>query len=197
MATNQLRLPLWGTFDARLTLIRDYAIIPDLVSAQVAAGYWNLDLFLPFVTHPFIHASFLMTVFAGVLLLAIGKFVGEAMGNMAICIIFFASTIVGALAYLILLPDTYPLFGGYPAVYGLIGAYTFVRFSDAQGLKTQQMRAFQLLAFLMVLNLVYTLVFGGPNTWMADLVGAITGFLLAAAMNPGGIPHLLETLRRR
>lgn len=188
---------LWGAFDTRLTVIRDYAVIPELVSALINAGYWNLDLFLPFVTHPFVHSSFLNAVFAGVLLLAMGKFVGEAMGDLAIAVIFFASAIMGALAYLILLPDTYPVFGGFPAVYGLIGAFTFVRFSDANGLKQQQMMAFQLLAFLMVLNLVFTFVFGGPNTWMADLVGALTGFFLAAALNPGGIDQVIKTLRRR
>ena len=40
--------------------------------------------------------------------------------------IFFGSAIVGALVFALLTNVRTPLVGGYPAVYGLIGAFTFI-----------------------------------------------------------------------
>ena len=188
---------LWGSFDARLILINEMAVAPDRIQTSLAKGIWTLDWAKTLLLYPFVHISFLQTVFAGMFILALGKFVGGAMGNAAVVIVFFSSAVIGALAYVILLPDTYPLFGAYPSAYGLIGAYTYVLFALAGGVREEQMRAFQLIGMLMAINLVFTLISGGPNVWMAELVGAVTGFLASAALRPGGIPHLLETLRRR
>ncbi|MGB1234272.1 MAG: rhomboid family intramembrane serine protease [Planktomarina sp.] len=187
---------LWGSFDARLNLIRDYTVVPELVDLSIQANRWSWDWLITFVTYPFVHGAFLQATFGAVFVLAIGKFVGEAMGSLALIIIFFVSAIVGAAMYVLLTADTYPMFGAFPAAYGLIGAFTFVRFAQAEGLRDQQVRAFQLIGILMALSLLFSAFFGGPNTWVGELFGAVTGFLTAAALRPGGVPYLLAKLRR-
>ncbi|MGV6840027.1 MAG: rhomboid family intramembrane serine protease [Planktomarina sp.] len=187
---------LWGRGNARLDMVRQLAVLPEAVHMNWNLGRWNIDL-SRLVLYPFVHASTLSATFGAVFILALGKFVGDAMGNRTVIITFFSAAIFGALAYVFLTPDTYPLFGAYPAAYGLIGAFTYVRFAQAEGLGAQQMMAFQLLAILMAINLIFALVTGGPDLWVAELAGALAGFLTAAALRPGGIPHLIAKMRRR
>lgn len=188
---------LWGGLNTRLLALQQFIVIPEIVDLSIQAGRWSWDWMLTFVTYPFFSASILQATFGAVFVLAIGKFVGEAMGDFAVFTIFFAATIVGATAYVLFTSADYPLFGAFPAAYGLIGGFTYVQFALAGNVKEQQIKAFQLIGVLMLINLAFSLVTGGPPTWVAELVGAITGFLTAAALRPGGLPQLLETLRRR
>jgi rhomboid protease GluP len=73
-----------------------------------------------------VHAAFVV-----VFILAIGKMVAEVFSPIAFVAIFWVSAIFGALAYVVLLDSPFPLIGGYPGVYGLIGAFTFLMWVDA------------------------------------------------------------------
>ncbi len=48
-----------------------------------------------FVTYAFVHGSFTHAIFAGVLLLALGKFVGEVLGEVAVLVVFLVATVGG------------------------------------------------------------------------------------------------------
>jgi len=50
-----------------------------------------------------------------------GKMVGEVIGSLAVPVIFFGASILGALAYGALLSEPAWLVGGFPGAYGLIG----------------------------------------------------------------------------
>jgi len=180
----------------RIELVQQFSVLPELVHHVINDGRWDMMEWGRFVLYPFIHASTLSATFGAVFVLALGKFVGEVMGNRAVVIVFFSAAISGALAYVFLTPETYPLFGAYPAAYGLIGAFTYIRFAQTEGMGVQQVMAFQLLAILMAINLIFALIMGGPDLWVAELAGAAAGFVTAAALRPGGLPHLLAKLRR-
>ncbi|MEM6308113.1 MAG: rhomboid family intramembrane serine protease [Pseudomonadota bacterium] len=174
---------LWGNFDARINLITAIGVLPDPVQYTITSGRFDIGWLQTLLLYPFVHGVFLQTVFASMFLLALGKFVGEAMGDITVLAIFFISSLLGALAYVGLLSDNYPLFGAYPAAYGMIGGYTYILYAIAGDTRDQQIRAFQLIAVIMAINLGFALISGGPAIWVAELTGAVAGFATAAAMH--------------
>ena len=183
---------LWGNFDARINLIRQFSFMPDGFGQALSSNLLVPELFWRMITYPFLHGSLMQGIFSSVFILAMGKFVGEVLGNIAVIAIFFASAIFAALGFALFTSSSFPLFGGFPAAYGLIGAFTFVLFSRTEGLLSQQLAAFRLLGALMVINIGFSLLQNGPPLWVAELSGAVTGFVSAAIIHPGGIRFIIN-----
>ncbi len=139
-----------------------------------------------FITYPFVHFAFTHAAFAFVMILAIGKAVGDIFHTFSVLAIFFISSITGALAFGLLADSQYPLIGSYPAIYGLIGAYTWTLWLNASADGESRLMAFRLIGLLMALQLIYRFFFGGSEEWIADLAGFVTGFLLSFVLAPDG-----------
>jgi membrane associated rhomboid family serine protease len=131
------------------------------------------------------------------MLLALGKMVGEAMGSLAVLLIFFVSAAGGALVYALIVGSSTPLIGAFPAVYGLIGGFTYLLWVRLGQLGEQQVRAFTLIGFLLVIQLVFGLLFGANAEWVADLSGFAIGFVMSIVLVPGGWGKLVDKLRQR
>lgn len=181
----------------RNAAIQTYAFSDRVFNWMLETGRWPTEHLVRFVSYPFVHAGFTHALFAGVLLLAMGKMVAEAMGQLAFLVIFVLSGIVGALAYGVLLDDPVWLTGAFPPVYGLIGGYSYLLWRSLASVGANQARAFTLIGFLMGFQLLFGLLFGTNNTWVADLAGFVTGFALSVVFIPGGWAHLLQQMRRR
>lgn len=155
------------------------------------------DVLVRFLSYPLLHFNFTHALFVCVFVLAMGKMVGEVFGNIAVIVIFWGASIVGALAYGLILNDNYPLVGGYPGVYGLIGGYTFLLWMRQKLMGAQQLMAFRLIGFLLGIQLLFGLLFGAGNDWVADLSGFVAGFGMAVFLVPGAVQRLREKLRGR
>jgi len=148
----------------------------------------------------FIHQSMTHAVFALVFVLALGKFVAEVLPGFLVLVIFFASGAVGAAVYSIVLDEQFALIGAYPAIYGLIGAFTWLRFTNLQDEGKSGLQAFNLIIFFMAIALIFKFLVGGTNDWLAELVGFCVGFALAIACGPDAklrLQMILWRLRRR
>ncbi|SIO40243.1 Rhomboid family protein [Rhodovulum sp. ES.010] len=181
----------------RLQAFRDYGFSGQVFDWMLANGQYPPQHLMRFVTYAFVHAGVTHVLFVIVFLLALGKMVGEVFRPWAVLVVFFGSAILGALAYGLLLDDPVPLVGGYPAVYGLIGAFTFLLWVRLAGTGTNQYRAFTLIGFLLGIQLVFGLLFGGGNDWVADVAGFATGFGLSFFVSPGGWGRVRAKLRHR
>jgi membrane associated rhomboid family serine protease len=179
----------------RLEAIQKYAFSGDILRWMWEQGRWPFEHVMRFATYPFVHASFTHALFVGVFVLAMGKMVAEVFGSLAFIVIFVLSGIGGALAYGLLLNDPIPLLGGFPPVYGLIGAFTFILWRSLSMVGANQARAFSLISFLMGIQLVFGLLFGGNNDWVADLAGFATGFGLSFFVSPGGWARIRSGIR--
>ena len=179
----------------RLTAIQDYAFLANVFDWMLQNGRFPPEHMMRFVTYPFIHYNATHAIMVIVFLLALGKMVGEVFRAWAVVVVFFGAAIGGALAYGLLTADPRPLIGGYPAIYGLIGAFTFLMWVKLGVLGENRNRAFVLIGFLLGIQLVFALLFGGDNTWLADLAGSATGFLLSFVVSPGGWAHFLAKVR--
>ncbi len=186
-----------GAVGWRLAAIEQYAFSGAVQDWMFATGQFPPEHLLRYVTYPFVHASFTHMLFVAVFILALGKMVGEIFQTWAVLVIFFAAAVVGAFVYGFVLDDHVPLMGGYPAVYGLIGAYTFVLWVNLVAHGGSEYRAFTLIGFLLGIQLLFGLLFGGQNDWVADLSGFATGFVLSFVVSPGGWGLFLARLRKR
>lgn len=181
----------------RIGALQDYGISPLVLDVIMTRGDYSFDLTRRFITYPFIHGNFTHALFCVALLLALGKFVGDAFGSVRTLVVFVGGSIFGALAFCLLASDMSPLFGAYPPIFALIGAYTYILWLRLGQSGQNQMTAFRLIGFLLALQLVFGLLFGGGQSWIAELAGFVFGFASATVLVPGGWGALLARLRER
>ncbi len=194
---------IWGGNAAigwRLEAITSYGFIDAVVTWMLDTGRYPAEHMMRFVTYPFIHGSLSHAVFTAVFIVALGKMVAEVFSSFAFVAIFFTSSIMGALAYWAFLDEKVALIGAYPAAYGMIGAVTYMQWVRFNPGDANRWRAFQLIGFLLGIQLFFKIVFGGGNDWVADIAGFAAGFALSIVLNPAGparIQQWLAALRRR
>lgn len=181
----------------RIAALEQYAFAPAVSELLFERGIWSLDLLKRFVTYPFVHGGFTHAAFGVVLLLALGKYVGEIIGSLAVLLIFILASIFGALVYGAVTVENVPLYGAYPPAYGMIGAFTYLTWLRARHMGQSQLAAFRLIGILLGLQLAYSILFGSNPQWRADVAGFVAGFALAPLLAPGGWMALLMRLRQR
>jgi len=186
-----------GAVGWRVAAVQKYAFSASVFDWMWSNNRWPAEHLIRFVTYPFVHGSFMHALFAGGMLLALGKFVGDVFSQFATLVVFVGSCALGALAYGVLLDDQIPLLGAFPGVYGMIGAFTYLLWLRLGETGGHQARAFVLIGALMGIQLVFGLLFGGSNDWVADLAGFAAGFGLSFLVAPGGWAKLRQKLRHK
>ncbi len=186
-----------GAIGWRLQAIQDFSFYGPLLAWLFETGNWSLEHLKRFVTYPFVHLGFTHAAFVIVFLLALGKLVGEVFGNLAVIVIFFGCGIFGALIYAGLVTDDRPLVGGFPSVYGLIGAYTFVLWVRLKSTGENEWQAFSLIGLLMFIQLFFGIFFDVGWDWVAEIAGFVFGFVLTPALVPGAFRRFLDRIRQR
>ncbi|MEL6517458.1 MAG: rhomboid family intramembrane serine protease [Pseudomonadota bacterium] len=181
----------------RLMALQEYAFFGPVFDLMLEAWQWPLEHVARFVTYPFVHVGFTHMIMVLVFLLALGKMVGEVFSSLAVFVIFFASAILGALIFALVTDDPSPLAGGYPAVYGLIGAFTFIMWVRIGAIGGPQHQAFYLIGVLLFIQLIFGLLFGTGQDWIAEVAGFCVGFAVSPLVSPGGLSRALERLRQR
>lgn len=187
-----------GAIGWRLQAMEWFAFSPGFLRYAIETRTWTPDGLWRLVSYTLVQANFTAAIFVVVLLLALGKMVGEVFRWWAVVLVFLGAALVGALAYTALLPENQmPLIGGYPAVYGLIGAFTYLLWLRQGAMGGSQWRAFSLIGMLMAVQFVFGMLFGGGYYWVAELAGFAAGFALSFLVAPGGRARLMRQLRRR
>lgn len=186
-----------GGGDLRQFALQKYAFSGDIFSLMVQRGEFPPNQLMRIVTYGFVHGSFTHMAFAGVFTLALGKMVAEVFGQVQALALFLAGLVCGALAYWLALDDPFPLFGAFPGAYALIGGYTYILWVHLGHLGESQYRAFGLIAALLLIQLVFAMLFGGTNDWVADIGGFLAGLFLSVPLSPGGWRRLRNRLRQR
>ncbi len=98
----------------RLTLVQNYGVPPNLATWMFETGNFSIDYVSRFIVYPFINLSGLSVVFAAVLLLALGKMVGEFFSSFSVILIWLLSTFFAAFFYSISATDEQILVGSFP-----------------------------------------------------------------------------------
>ncbi len=109
--------------------LQRFALPPEMLDQMISLGQYPLSLMQRFLSYPFVHTSFLSAVFAVAMLLALGKFVGDVFSPFGVIAVFIVSTLVAGLVYSAVPGLRLALYGAFPPVYGLIGAFTFIQWA--------------------------------------------------------------------
>jgi membrane associated rhomboid family serine protease len=181
-----------------------FGFAPDYLRRMVETGQYPLHGLWRLVTYPLVHGGVSHALFTVVILLALGKYVGEVYRWWALLLTFLFATAVGALAYAAVPFAHAGLIGGFPGDYGLIGAYSFLLWVRLVGTGDSQFRAFRLIGFLLAIQVIvatfgiawYGIEQGTTWDFVADIAGFVSGFLLAFVVSPGGWPRVLAKLRQ-
>jgi membrane associated rhomboid family serine protease len=181
----------------RLAAVQDYAVLDAVWTWMISTGQYPVEHLVRFVAYPLIHQGFVHAAFVVVFILALGKMVAEVYSVLAFLAVFWISAIMGALGFVILMDSEYPLIGGYPGVYGLIGAFTFLMWMRAEAEGTGQLRAFGLIGALLAIQLLFGLIAGEFGRVVADFSGFVTGLALSFVVSPGGWRRMLARVRQR
>jgi membrane associated rhomboid family serine protease len=182
----------------RLQAVEWFGMYPDLLRYQLETGGLPLQEYLRLISYPLVHGTSMHALFAIVILLALGKMVGEIFRWWGVLVVVLGAAIAGGLAYGLLVSAPRPaLIGAYPPVYGLIGAFTFLLWTRLALAGANRFRAFSMIGFLLLVQLVFGVFFGGGWEWVADIAGFTAGFLLSFVVSPGGFRLLVEMVRQR
>ena len=187
----------------RAQWMQSFGFAPDYLRWMIETSTYPLDGLTRLITYPLVHQDVTHALFVIVILLALGKFVGEIYRWWALLATWALATVAGALAYATVPYAQAGLLGGYPGVYGLIGAYSFLLWVRLTGTGENNLRAFQLIGFLLALQVIFAVVgiviYGVEQgtTWdfVADIAGFVTGFVLAFVVSPGGWSRVLAKVR--
>ncbi|OCX61114.1 rhomboid family intramembrane serine protease [Thioclava sp. SK-1] len=181
----------------RLDALQRFAFDPNILRAMADQNIWPWQQVIRVITYPFFHANFTQALFVLVFVLALGKMVGEVFRGWAVAAVFFGAAIFGAIIYTLVPFTEGALMGGYPAAYGLIGAFTWILWTKLGMAHASRARAFTLIGFLMGIQLIFGIVFPGSLDWIADLAGFTAGFTMSFFVAPGGLRRALSRIRRR
>lgn len=181
----------------RLEAVERFAFAPRVAELVFERGVLAPEVLMRFVSYVFVHGSLGHAAFGVVILLAMGKFAGEVLDGVALAVIVVLSAVMGALVFGVTVRANIPLYGSYPAAYGLIGAYTAIVFVALGRAGERQLAAFRLIGILVAIQLVFAALFGADPSWIADLSGFVTGFVLTPLLAPGGWAALMRRIRTR
>ncbi len=195
----------------RADTINDFGFFPAIQHEMFARGTFPFDYLYRYVTYPFVHSSLMHAGFAAVITLAVGKFVGDRWHSASVVTVFFSSAIVAAVIFGLIAPENWPYYGGYPAVYGLIGAFSHIMWVRLGQQGANRWKAFSMIGILLVIQiiwglfvkLIYLMGYGGDATPMmlylgiSEFAGFATGLILSPLVGPGGWQGFLARIRQR
>lgn len=186
----------------RLSGLQMSAYAPEMVQRMWAMGAVDWRQVYRLVSYPFVNYSVMQALFVLAFTLALGNLVAREFRPWAVVVLYLGSAIGGALVYTLamsFLPGlSAPLIGGYPAIYGLVGAFTFLLWTRLAAANANRMRAFTLIGMLLLFQLVFGIVFGGAGYgWIAEIAGFAVGFGLSFLLVDGGMARALRQLRQR
>lgn len=187
--------------------LRSLALERAAFAPEMVLRMWDIGAVYPgqlyrLLSYSFVHYSFTHALFVIAFTLALGNLVASNFRPFAVLALFFGSAIGGALVYTVfagLYPGRVaPLVGGYPAVYGLVGAFTFLLWTRLAAANANRMRAFTLIGMLLLFQLVFGLLYGNAGFgWIAEIAGFAIGFGLSFLLVDGGMSRALRQLRQR
>lgn len=141
-----------------------------------------------FLTHAFLHANLLHLVMNGVILLSLGKVIGERVGRVRLFLLFALSAIAGGAAFGLISMSHGPMIGASGAAFGFFGLWNAWEFQRrrARGLSLRPVLG--TVGGLIVANIALFVFLQGGLAWEAHLGGYLMGW--AAAFSFCRLPTL-------
>ena len=182
----------------RLGLIENYSFFDPIFEHMLENRDFTYGNLLRLISYPVVHSSLTHAFFASVMILALGKKVAEEFSGKAVLVIVPIATLAGSITYGLIDNAKVPLYGAFPVVYGLLGAYSWILWLALDGKGRARWAAFRLVGFLLALQLLWYLFYGGQRDWIAFAAGFVSGFGLSFVLSPDAGPRVrrwVESIR--
>ena len=134
-----------------------------------------------FVSHAFLHGSFLHLSMNSAVLLAIGKFIADRIGIRKTMMVFLFSAVGGAVAFGLISIGNGPMIGASGAVFGLIGVWQVWDFSMRRRRNLPVGPVVKSVFALVLVNILLFVVLSSGLAWEAHLGGWLVGVASAAS----------------
>lgn len=173
-----------------------YGLIPALISNFDARSVQAVPEFATFITHSFLHATWLHLGGNMLFLWVFGDNIEDALGHVRYLIFYLACAVLAGLAYTFMDPhSSAPLIGASGAVAGIVGAYlvlhprvkVLVLIFARIPIRLPAMWLLGAWALFQVFNVLAA----GPDdmvAWWAHIGGLAAGALLVVPMRRSGVP---------
>ncbi|GAB4273760.1 MAG: rhomboid family intramembrane serine protease [Pararhodobacter sp.] len=148
-----------------------------------------------FVTHAFLHGSFLHMLFNMLMLLHLGREAVLRLGQRGFLLVYLICAIAGGAAFGLLAPSDAPMVGASGAVFGLFGTAVYWDFQRRIQVGASLRPVFNTVIGLVIMNLVLFVLAGGMLAWQAHLGGFLAGLVLARVVTPT-LSHRWRPTRR-
>lgn len=182
----------------RIAAIESYAYSTAIQNWMVETWRFPPHHLLRYVSYSFLHGGATHLVFSLVLIAAMGKTVGEAYGSARFLIAALLPPVLAAVIFGCVLGagSNGWLMGAMPMVFGLVGAFTWIRWRAAGDDRQAKLRAFSLIGILIIARVAFGLLAEAGPAWIAELLAFTIGFGLSAlCIAPGSWSNLRARLR--
>lgn len=174
--------PLFGLQGLRRTAIMHGAFWPGLLFdwQPIFPGQAGTMFF----SYAFLHSGFMHLLFNMLLVLHLGREAAARLGQQGFLLLYLLTAAGGAVGFALLSASSGPMVGASGAVFGLFGATQFWDFQRRRAVGASLRPFWQMMAGLVLMNVVLLVMVGGLLAWQAHLGGYVAGFLLAWAVTP-------------
>ncbi|MEM1277589.1 MAG: rhomboid family intramembrane serine protease [Pseudomonadota bacterium] len=181
--------PLFGWFFMHSA----FGFFDPYFDAAMEGQPYPAQLYWSFVTHAFLHGSWIHLAMNGAILLAVGHGVSRAAGPMVMLAVFFASVVMGAFTMGLMAETKAVLVGASGGVFGLLGVLLAWRTRMLAQMGYSQSPVWRVVIGLVVIHLFLIFGFesmggdgfaGGSVAWQAHLGGFVMGWLMAYLYPP-------------
>jgi len=171
-------------FPARLrTTVYEYAgFWPGLL------GNWRPNYpaqpYLMFFSYAFLHGGITHLIVNMFTLFSLGRVVLERVGNRGFFLLYFASTLGGALCFGLLAKTYQPMVGASGALFGLVGGILAWNYIDRFSAQRRLWPVIRAVLMLIALNLILWWAMDGLLAWQTHLGGFLAGWVAALLIDP-------------
>lgn len=149
------------------------------ILAEGASGLYPGQREAMFLTHAFLHANMLHMVMNAVILLSLGKAIGERAGALRTLLLFALSAVAGGLAFWLISISDGPMIGASGAAFGFFGLWNAWDFLRRRRRGASLRPVLGTIVGLVVVNVVLFVFLEGGLAWEAHLGGYLMGWLAA------------------
>jgi len=179
----------------RLQAIQRHGMSRAVVEWMLTNRQFPPDHLQRLFTYPFVQIGPLQAGLVTLALLTLGRVVGDVLRSGRLLVTMAAATLGGALAFGAIPGTVTVLIGGFPVMFGLLGAFAGLLMIGGFALRIRRARAFALITLMLGLRLALGLSVEPGVTWVADLTAFAVGAGAAMLARPGGLRALRASIR--
>jgi len=184
----------------RSEAIQTLGFFDPLFDWMLENGWFPIQGTYRLLSYVLVGDGFIPTLIAAVILLALGNVVGRVFSPLSVIAGFVFSAFFGAITFGLVEPSQDLLIGAFPAVYGIMGMYSFALLAVAHSKGAHPATAFRLPVALIVFQLIFWVAFGAVGSLTADIGGFLAGFGASYLIGPGSAARIRgwrDSLRSR